>query len=514
MCRTFAISVVIYLASVGAAAAADAEAVRFHATDSVSISATWYPPRLGPSPFVIVTAHDGWEDSRVWQPLVSEWSASGYGVLNLDFRGFGGSYIHVETDPYACTTTAPDYAAMPNDILGAIRFVRERVVDARVVVVGSGDGADLALLAASRDTSVLGVAELAPSLAYPGEDIAGIMESYGPRPLLIMTAIPWLGFERNIKNAMAIADSLGERGPDVEHSEYRTACGLNFTTLRMIPDVVPYLNTWLRKLSEFGDLSEFGNLAKVVEQSGSTVTNLPPEQAALSGPLSPPECVTISGADDFPIRASIYLPTSNGLPEKAILLVHGASGSQSAWSPYLDSFLDSGWTVVTVDMRGHGKSVRLGDQSSHWCQSWESVKDNMGPDLSHVADFVNERFGDIRLVAMGGSMGGNSTLLAAAENSAIDAVILLSSGLARPRFELVDVLNQYGPERPLLVISTEGDRESYEAGRRVAALRPQTTLRDIPQSCTHAEPLLGEAPDLLPFILRWLADTESVIRPQ
>jgi pimeloyl-ACP methyl ester carboxylesterase len=497
MCRAFVIYAIILFASAGVTKASDAEVVRIQTDDGVSVSANWYPPPPGASPFVIVTAHDGWEDSRVWQPLIPEWRELGYGVLNLDFRGFGKSFENTDTERFACASETPDYSGMPNDIIGAIEFVRKRHQYANTVIVGSGDGADLALLVASRDSRVLGVAELAPGAAYPqaaypGEDIVDILTQYGSRPLLIMTAIPWTGMERNTHRLIAIVDSLGASGPNLVHTEYETACGLNFTTLRMIPDVVPDLNAWLAYVS--GD--EGRDLTLVTQVTTPFVVKVSPQN------------VTINGVDDFPIRASIYHPTRSDSLVKAILLVHGASGSQAAWNPYLDSFLNNGWTVVTVDMRGHGESVLPDNGSSHWCRSWESVKDNMGPDLSHVADYVTERYGDIHIAAMGGSMGGNSALLAAAENDAVDAVILLSSGLARPRFELAEVLTQYGAERPLLVIAAEGDHESYDAGTRVAELRPQTTMHVIPRSCTHAEPLLGEEPELLPYIMQWLRDTE------
>jgi len=72
----------------------------------------------------------------------------------------------------------------------------------------------------------------------------------------------------------------------------------------------------------------------------------------------PPDArpVTFLTDDSVHLRGSYY----EARDENAIslLLVHDAGEDRSVWDPFVPLFRTRGWGILTVDLRGHGESVR------------------------------------------------------------------------------------------------------------------------------------------------------------
>lgn len=94
--------------------------------------------------------------------------------------------------------------------------------------------------------------------------------------------------------------------------------------------------------------------------------------------------------------------TRKGVP-RVLVLFHGLSGCHQ--SPYMvrlaGRFLDRGWTVYRVDMRGCGAAREHARHISHAGRS---------DDVAAALDFVADRHPDAALAAIGVSLGGNQLL--------------------------------------------------------------------------------------------------------
>ncbi len=130
-------------------------------------------------------------------------------------------------------------------------------------------------------------------------------------------------------------------------------------------------------------------------------TTVPAEPAAQAPPPAPPQVVAREGtvkslaADATAIRYRVY---GSGAP--AIVFVHGWSCDSGYWDPQLNEFAVR-YTVVTLDLAGHGKS---GEQSR---KDWSIA--NFGADVAAVVEAV----GSPRVILVGHSMGGPVVLEAA-----------------------------------------------------------------------------------------------------
>jgi alpha-beta hydrolase superfamily lysophospholipase len=164
-----------------AAEASAAQRVTFRTDDGVNLVATWYEPATRPAPAVILV-HMLTRSRREWEPVAQRLSSEGIGALAVDLRGHGESAAGPLGGP-----DRVDYSTMVLDLRAARRFLAQRsdVQPARVGVAGASLGANLAVLLASADPSVVSLAVLSPSLDYRGLRIEAAARKV-TRPMLLV----------------------------------------------------------------------------------------------------------------------------------------------------------------------------------------------------------------------------------------------------------------------------------------------------------------------------------------
>jgi ABC-2 type transport system ATP-binding protein len=119
------------------------------------------------------------------------------------------------------------------------------------------------------------------------------------------------------------------------------------------------------------------------------------------------------------IDTSKYLPKK--LPAPAILIAHGFGGSKDSVEAEAKFFASKGFVVLTWTARGFGESTGQIEMNSINGE----VADTRAL-ISYLArskDVIIDAQGDPRVGIMGSSYGGANALLAASQDSRIDAVI-------------------------------------------------------------------------------------------
>lgn len=108
----------------------------------------------------VILAHGGRYNKESWAPQARMLAASGFQVLAIDFRGYGRSVGPGGSDPLS----APLYL----DILGAVRYLKDRGAES-IAVVGGSMGGTAAAVAAAR--SMPGTIDRLVLLASPTGDV-------------------------------------------------------------------------------------------------------------------------------------------------------------------------------------------------------------------------------------------------------------------------------------------------------------------------------------------------------
>ena len=176
-----------------------------------------------------------------------------------------------------------------------------------------------------------------------------------------------------------------------------------------------------------------------------------------------------------------------------VVLLHGGGQTRHSWSRTATRIADLGWSVLTIDARGHGDSP--------WAESARAYDmDYLVGDLRGVLSSLDEP-----PVVIGASMGGMTALIAEGEHPGLGRGLILvdvvprleERGLVRIREfmatgregfatldEAADAISAYNPQRP---------RPTSLAG-----LRKNLRLRDNGKWYWHWDPLFLATEDREP----------------
>lgn len=164
-------------------------------------------------------------------------------------------------------------------------------------------------------------------------------------------------------------------------------------------------------------------------------------------------------------------------PNGVVVFLHQLGSDRSEWAPYISELMDR-YTVVAVDLRGHGDSTksvdgRVLDWSSFESRDWALIVNDVRAVIEYVG--VVEPSGT-PVALVGSSIGSSAALLYAASHPDVYAVAMLSPGLSYQDLDAQAAVVRYGP-RPILILAAEGDHASAMATRRLADLAQNRTVK-------------------------------------
>ncbi|MFA6030952.1 MAG: alpha/beta fold hydrolase [Elusimicrobiota bacterium] len=156
--------------------------VSFQTGDGLRIEADYLPARGGKP--VLVLLHGVGASRREWDPFVGELAKKGFGALQVDARGHGGS-----GGPRSeAFRSEADWRALGADLDAALLWLKGRgVPEARVAFMGASIGANHALLAAARHPGTPFAVLLSPGLDYRGVRVEEAYRRF-ERPLFVAAA--------------------------------------------------------------------------------------------------------------------------------------------------------------------------------------------------------------------------------------------------------------------------------------------------------------------------------------
>lgn len=133
------------------------ETVEFRSSDGLRLVGWWLPRPETNAVIVCSHSHNGRKDDLLG--IGSYCWRAGYNVLLFDYRGRG------ESDPWPQTLVSREV----DDLLAALQYVRQRMPEAAIGVIGYSMGAAVGILATARDQSVRAL--VADSSFTTGDDV-------------------------------------------------------------------------------------------------------------------------------------------------------------------------------------------------------------------------------------------------------------------------------------------------------------------------------------------------------
>ena len=205
--------------------------------------------------------------------------------------------------------------------------------------------------------------------------------------------------------------------------------------------------------------------------------------------------VTFSTADGVEIHGTFQLPDGDIFdPLPAVLLVHGGKQSRAEWAPLQPELGESGWAVLSIDLRGHGAT---GGEIADWAAFFND-KDGVPQDVAAAMAFLgdHESVNKERIAVVGSSVGGNLACVAVENLGAIGGVCL--SGKTEAATSLAG--KELTGLKSMLFIAGEKEQSGARAefARELSAVSAGASRAHIVKdSSAHGAALLSEKPELV-----------------
>lgn len=210
-----------------------------------------------------------------------------------------------------------------------------------------------------------------------------------------------------------------------------------------------------------------------------------------SMPFPAEEPFEAAADDGLRLRGTLYRASVE--PAPAVLLLHMLDGRSGDWLPLITPLQQAGYTVLAMDLRGHG--------STRGTQDWNLARQDVAVLLAALCavDGVDAN----RVGVVGASIGANLALTGCAADALCRTAVLLSPGLDYRGVTTAGPMAALG-ERPVLIVASSEDRESADSSRTLDGLAQGEHRLVMYDGAGHGTRMFGPQPGLIQTILDWL----------
>jgi alpha/beta superfamily hydrolase len=233
-----------------------------------------------------------------------------------------------------------------------------------------------------------------------------------------------------------------------------------------------------------------------------SVPSTPTAAQATTTPSSRPAGRLPEGAVSFETADKVKLAgIAYGQGETAVILAHMMSSDQSAWYSFASELAKQGYTALTFDFRGTGKS---GGKLNYVA---------LDKDVQAAIAFLHDH-GFSQIVCVGASMGGTACAKAAIKPG-LAGLVVISSPITVSTMSSEGVKLSIGDFKKLtaakLFVVGKGDSEVFESVKTMYSLSPEPKQMTILPGSAHGTNIFSSAdgPALRELLLKFLHGLEQ-----
>ena len=173
--------------------------------------------------------------------------------------------------------------------------------------------------------------------------------------------------------------------------------------------------------------------------------------------------ISFQTSDGVNISADFWSGTNGS----AVVLAHMLSRDRGVWGDFPMKLQEKGYTVLNLDLRGHGKSITQNGQAIHYQNFTDADFAKMPLDLAAAKKYLIATGIDPTKVSfIGASIGANAALVAAAQDPQVRSTVLLSPGENYHGVQTFTAAHAYAG-RPALIFSSSEDLQSYQPSQQM-----------------------------------------------
>lgn len=211
------------------------------------------------------------------------------------------------------------------------------------------------------------------------------------------------------------------------------------------------------------------------------------------------EEVSFLTTDNFEIFSTYYAQEDN---TPAIILLHMLDRNRDDWNDFALMLQNEGYTVLSIDLRGHGQSVFKNEEKFVWNDFSEQDFNNMVLDVEAAKNFLMEKADLSNLFVIGASIGANMALYYGSEND-VKGIVLLSPGLEYRGVKTEEAMKNY--KGPVLIVASNEDTYSATSANKLYSLAQGKKQIKVYDDAGHGTRMFAKT-DLEVLIINWLKE--------
>jgi esterase/lipase len=189
--------------------------------------------------------------------------------------------------------------------------------------------------------------------------------------------------------------------------------------------------------------------------------------------------------------------------EKAVLLLHMMPATKESWNDFAAMLSKGGYTVLAIDMRGHGESTKKGSEELDFTKFSDAEHQTSIMDVEAAADFLKSK-GARQLFVVGASIGANLALEYQSQHAEVAKSVLLSAGTNYRGIQTLPLAEKLRANQSVFLAAGEKDDDTAKAANQIGERLKGDKRVKIFTTDAHGTNLFGEYPGLMGEILDWL----------
>jgi pimeloyl-ACP methyl ester carboxylesterase len=201
------------------------------------------------------------------------------------------------------------------------------------------------------------------------------------------------------------------------------------------------------------------------------------------------------------LKASFEMPSGVPAPIPAVLLLHGYGENRKVWEAFRKQFLDRGWAVMSLDLRGHGDSTSKNQKTIQPGTDWRTNPREFPLDIDPALDWLKKqaRLNSRKIVIVGYDVGANLALVSSGKFNEVRTIVAVNPSL-KESLELAGSAQDFRPHSVLVVTASQSDADAIKT-----YVKDPVRVLTQPVSGGTAQVFQGKA--LTDAIFQWLKET-------
>ncbi len=182
-----------------------------------------------------------------------------------------------------------------------------------------------------------------------------------------------------------------------------------------------------------------------------------------------------------------------------VILLHGLGSNLGEWYTFKKDLIHAGWSVMAVDLRGHGISNWHQGEPIHW---YELSEKGVRGSLLDVDAAVRHVSPEENLWMIGSSFGSAVAINYAAAREGVRGVVMLTPGPAYGGLESQQPLREY--PGPVMLVAAEDDGAAARVAKFLGEVGEGERNLVILEEAGHGSVMLESGASIREEIIAWM----------